>query len=391
MPVTTAVATEPMKKRPQESLTLPLFPEAPVTSLCVVPMAQTPLREDQKTFNALIRKITSKRQRLSAWDAAQSRFRREFATTLLPLQQQEAELRIRLAETLDACWAGKGMTQRERRTLSALIVDLAQEILEHGEHAGMKILYNRHSQSDFDAEEAARRDGMKAVLEEMFGVELGGDVDMGSPEDILAHLESQRRAHKEQARARKGGRRKSAKEQAGAQRREAEEKRLGQSIQAVYRKLASALHPDREPDPGERGRKTALMQRANEAYAKDDLLELLELQLALEQIDGSHLTAIEPQLLTSYITILKNQLSELDRALSRTQNEFAAQFGLPPFGRIGPKDLTALLATSVTACGVSIRELEGHLAAASDPARLKAWLKTLSRRPPPPAMGDFPF
>jgi hypothetical protein len=52
-------------------------------------------------------------------------------------------------------------------------------------------------------------------------------------------------------------------------------------------------HPDREPDPHERERKTALMQRANHAYGKNDLLKLLELQLELEHIDQPAYTTLD--------------------------------------------------------------------------------------------------
>ncbi|WP_143605999.1 hypothetical protein [Variovorax sp. 54] len=54
----------------------------------------------------------------------------------------------------------------------------------------------------------------------------------------------------------------------------------------IFRKLASAPHPDRETDAQQRKVKTALMQKANQAYAANDLLALLELQLQL-QIDAS--------------------------------------------------------------------------------------------------------
>ena len=60
------------------------------------------------------------------------------------------------------------------------------------------------------------------------------------------------------------------------------------SLRAVYRQLASALHPDREQDERERQRKTRLMQRVNVAYGKQDLLQLLTLQLEIEQIDHTH-------------------------------------------------------------------------------------------------------
>ena len=38
------------------------------------------------------------------------------------------------------------------------------------------------------------------------------------------------------------------------------------AIRTVFRQLASALHPDREPDEQERLRKTGLMSEVNAAY-----------------------------------------------------------------------------------------------------------------------------
>src|SRR3546814_14629934 len=53
--------------------------------------------------------------------------------------------------------------------------------------------------------------------------------------------------------------------------------------------VCSSDLPDRESDERQRQAKTALMQRVNQAYAANDLLALLELQLEIEQIDPSHI------------------------------------------------------------------------------------------------------
>ena len=60
-----------------------------------------------------------------------------------------------------------------------------------------------------------------------------------------------------------------------------------QSIREIFRKLASALHPDRETDRKGCEVKTALILQVNRAYAGNDLLTLLELQI--EQVDASHI------------------------------------------------------------------------------------------------------
>lgn len=375
---------------------MPLFTRNPPSlSATIVPNAALPLSKDQKAFNSLIKKIEAKRARLAEWDAAIPLFKQKYVSDILPLEEQERDLQVRLAQALDLAHGRKGLTKGEKRKLGVLIVELAEAVLVHGEHGELKALYNKHSQSDFDAEQAARQEGMKSVLEGILGMDLGEDVDMGSPEDVLKRVESQYWARhgewQENEDRREGKRKKSAGEQAREARLAAEEKKLSQSIREVYRKLASSLHPDREADPAEKRRKTELMQRANEAYEKGNLLQLLELQLQLEHIDQAHLAAIGPERLKHYIKILKGQLSELDLEILRVEDEFAAQFGLSPFEKHHPKRILPILQEDVAACEAGLRELQEHLEAADDPTRLKAWLKTITLHRQVEADFDLPF
>ena len=61
------------------------------------------------------------------------------------------------------------------------------------------------------------------------------------------------------------------------------EKIVNQSLKSVYLKIAAIIHPDRELDESKKVEKTALLQRANEAYEQQDLFFLLKLQLEVEQ------------------------------------------------------------------------------------------------------------
>lgn len=370
---------------------MPLFSQQPQTSARIVQTTQAPLNKEQKAFNNLIRKIEAKRARLAEWDTAAARFKQEYAAGLMPLQEEETDLQFRLAQALDRAHTQKGLTKSERRKLAIMIVDLARAVLEHTEHDELKGLYNKHSQSDFDDEEAAGLEVMKSMLEDVLGMDLGEDVDMRCAEDVLKRVESQSREQEERREAKAVSRRKSAKQQAREAQLEAQEKQVSQSIREVYRKLASSLHPDREPDPAEKQRKTELMQRANEAYDKGNLLQLLELQLQLEHIDQSHLAAIGPQQRKHYIKILNGQLRELGLETQRVEDEFAAQFGLSPFERYDPKDLMPMLHADLSACEVRIRQLGEHLEAASDVPRLKAWLKAITLRRQPQPDFDFAF
>lgn len=370
---------------------MPLFSQKPALSASIVLKTQAPLSKDQKAFNNLIKKIEVKRARLADWDTAIPLFKQKYVSDLLPLQKQEMDLQFRLAQALDSAHEQKGLTKGERRKLAVMIVDLAEQILAHREHGELKALYNKHAQSDYDAEDAARLDGMKSMLEDILGMDLGEDADMRSAEDVLKRVESQYSAEQEEWEAKQARRKKSAKQQAQEARLEAEEKQISQSIREVYRKLASSLHPDREPDPAEKQRKTELMQHANEAYEKGNLLQLLELQLQLEHIDQAHLAAIGPERLNHYLKILRGQLSELDMEIQHVEDEFAAEFGLAPFAKHDPKGLMPMLKADMAACEVNLAQLRQYLEEASDLKQLKAWLKTITLQREPAHDFDLPF
>jgi hypothetical protein len=250
---------------------------------------KTSLSRGQKAFNTLIKQIEKRRTRLRAWERVTPTFQKQYVDDLLPLERQSADLQVKMVYRLDGAFDQKGLTKTERRTISELIAQLAGDLIEECDDGQLKVIYNKHSQTDYDSEAAAELEDMKLALEAMLGVELGDDIDMSSPDEVLqrahARMEEQQaqEAAANQAREeRRAKRKKSAKQLAAQAKQEAEQAELSQSIREVYRKLASALHPDREADPQERERKTALMQRANQAYGKNDLLKLLELQLELE-------------------------------------------------------------------------------------------------------------
>jgi hypothetical protein len=51
------------------------------------------------------------------------------------------------------------------------------------------------------------------------------------------------------------------------------------TLGAVYRRLVKELHPDLEPDPAERERKSRIMQNVTAAHARGDLHALLQLKI----------------------------------------------------------------------------------------------------------------
>ena len=372
----------------------------PPSASLVVSAADAPLSKEQKAFNYLLGKLDRARRKLAGWREGLEVFQRRCALELAPLEQREAELQAELARSLDAAHGQKGVTAAEQRKLSAMIVDLAAAVLETRDDDEMKALYNRHGEADYDAEEAAADAQMKAMLERIFGVELGDGVDMSSPEAVVAHMEAQmrRRAEADGEAEGEGGadafgdpppQRPSPRQQAREARLAADEKAMSQTVREVYRKLASALHPDREPDPAERQRKTALMQRVNEAYQANNLLQLLELQVEIEQIDSAHLAGLAPERLKHYMKILRAQLKDLESEIFGIEHGLRERHRLR--GRITPKYMLECVDADVAALGQGVQRLEGELVMAADLKALKAWLKGIRPARRQETWGGFPF
>ena len=359
---------------------------------------QSRLSRGQKTFNALIKQIEKKRTRLAAWEAAIPPYQRKYAGELEPLFEDLENLQVKMVHCLDRASDQKGLTKSERRTIASVITGLAGELVAARDDAELKAIYNRYSRTDYDAEEAFHTKGMKSMLEDVLGFDLGDDRDIGSPEDMLERARKQmhemqmqddldRQAREERLAKRK----KSAKQLAREAQREAEEQQLRQSIREIYRKLASALHPDRETDPQERDRKTTLMQRINQAYDKNNLLQLLELQLELEHIDQSAIDNIGEDRLKHYNRILNDQLIELEQEILRVEGGFIAQFGISPFANVSPTTIMRDLAVEIVGVQRAIRDMKKDLLAFEDVKTFKAWLKAVRRQARMDDLDDLPF
>lgn len=354
----------------------------------VIGQDQPHLSKEQKAFNTLIKKIDAKRVKLAAWQEIIPSYQQKYAKELAPLVKTSQDIEIELVHCLDRTSGQKGLTSTERRMIDDLISELAGRLAAERDDADLKSIYNKHSGSDFDAEETAAVEGLKSMFEDVLGVDLGDDFDMSSPEELLKraqeHMHEQQTQHQADRQAqeeRRAKRKKTAKQIVKESQQLAEEQQTSQSIRELYRKLASALHPDREPDPQERDRKTVLMQRINQANDKKNLLLLLELQLELEHIDQATINNITAGRLKHYNKILKEQLNELEHEIFHTEDMFKTQFGISPFTQLSPSTIMRNLATDIVGVQHTIRELKDDLLVFQDIKKIKAWLKDMRRRP----------
>ena len=141
----------------------------------------------------------------------------------------------------------------------------------------------------------------------------------------------------------------------------------------LFRQLASALHPDREPDPERRLVKTALMSEANAAHERRDWLALLDIQQRAA-ISTPASPASDEQL-AEVIVLLKQQVAEQERQRAALNDRLADEFDLPPGSGVTAERLAAALSQQAQVLQAKVAQLEAAAEQASDAAALKRWLK----------------
>lgn len=336
------------------------------------------LTPEQKRFNALIRQIEQARQTLTAWQENLPLFQQTYVQVVLPLQNSFVAGRREWVFALEALLGQSGWTRAERATLRDLVCDTAAELLEVDEDdAALKALFDKYGEVDFDTDKRQNLHVMKEMTEMFTGLDLGDSVDIRTDEDLFQRM-SERMAEMAAANeAKRASRAERRRKTPAEQRREAEAQLATQSIREIYRKLASALHPDREPDPARRESKTAMMQKINQAYGANDLLTLLEMQLQIEQVDARQVAGASTQRLKHYNKVLTEQLAGLKAEIERMEHGFCIEFAVEPGSALNPRKLGGLIDERTRLLRAELAEQQRDSRILGDRIATKRWLKEL--------------
>ncbi|AJK46778.1 J domain-containing protein [Burkholderia plantarii] len=378
------------------------------------------LSPSQRTFNALTRQVAARRERLRAWEAVWPAFQQRYVDEWVPLARAATGHEAELVRRLDVAFDMKGLTKAERALVSELVVAFARPLLGGDAADGLREIHARHHRSAHGGE-AAGEAKPRARDRKRAGSAGGGADDEArrraeapdeAPDEesdeammrrIQAELDAQEARAAADAEARDAGRserrrtsKRKAADAAAADDSAAQDTRensdeaeraaaeavpelppvqISRSLRELYRRLASALHPDREPDPDERARKTDLMQRLNRAYDKQDLLQLLELERDLNRAGTDRLAGAGDELLQHYNGILKAQLGALDRELHRVEADFRHGYGIGASAVLAPDTALRTLGGDIAALRRAVAELERDLLAFRDIGSLKEWLR----------------
>ena len=295
------------------------------------------LAQHQVRFNTLVQEVALWRAALAEWKDRIARYH----AAVDPVHRELHDAWRQWASALDHASLQPGLTRAEREQLASLQQEAAASLQEV-------------------EDEATPTDRSQEIIAEPKPAQ-----DWEQQAAAAAARRAERAANRRAA--------------AASKRRKQESQEVSQSLRGVYRRLASTLHPDREPDAQERERKTALMQQANQAYADQNLLALLELQLQAEQIDAEHLAAVDQRHLRHYATVLQEQLADLKLETWRLESDFRAATGLPAGSGLQPRKADRVISSEVQRLRGELVLLVRQTRLLADVEATKAWLREVRK------------
>jgi len=298
---------------------------------------------EQKRFDQLTQQVEHARRTLAAWHTHLPGFMSAHREQTLTRIQAVKAMHLAWLHALDQLLSEKGWTQRERDVLQDLLCETAWQMLERQARPDpvIEALYDRHATRPFaevhaaDLRAAAKRPGAS--------VSVAVDAE---PEDTA----------------------------------EPTAQPASPSLRDIYRKLASALHPDREPDPDQRAHRTEMMKRVNLAHDQKDLLSLLALQIETAQLQPDDLSKAPPSQLAGYNEALSEQLAHVKAQIKDIEADFRSDFMVPRSVNLHPHQLEKVLALHLAQLHHSQAALEADLATFGDRAATKRWIKAWAAR-----------
>lgn len=362
-------------------------PVAPATALRALAPGEQPLTAAARAFNLQLTRVDKLKAQLDELDALGQAHRAERHRWLAPLQAQRRQRMRDLVLALEAQLQGKALSRLQQTTATEALCGLAQTLADEGE-ADMVALHDRHSRQTLAQKKQAAADALRVRLEAALGEPLADDGQALSAEELLREGMARWRAAQEEAQARRQAKAQARKARQKPGARQAEEQAQAADadtqLRTLFRQLASALHPDREPDEAERQRKTALMSEANTAYARKDLVTLMQIQLRAELADPAAVSRLADDRLAALTLLLKQQVAGLERERAARQGQLAAEFDLPHGQVANPNTLKQQLQALVAALESAVAQLENDLEQVAEPAALKRWLNRQRETPCPP-------
>jgi len=241
-------------------------------ALSVQPRPDAPLSAAQQRYNALLTRmeaLSAQMARLQAWSDLH---RHAHVQALYQMAQQTRALRQSLLVFLHEKLQSDALTVQQQRMARTQVRGLIEQLSPSADPQVQTLaeLY-RLDEDELAEERAQQAQRLREQIEAALGQPIHNPNQYQTPEEMMAAgmRQWQRQQQADEARkAAKRAARKALKKPAAHQLTQAQQMDARSAIRTIFRQLASALHPDREPDAQARERKTALMSEVNAAYEK---------------------------------------------------------------------------------------------------------------------------
>lgn len=342
----------------------------------------------QKRFNMLMARVEA--------EQAMARTLRHAVDTHAPAhlqalrEMQEESLRlckqmmVLLDQRIQAPGKPNGLTANQKQQAFRIVLSLCEQLADtqDGEVQALWTRYAPADEEDADLEAQAMQEA-QAMMASFLGSDFAPGRAFDSPEEMLhaalAHEQQKHQAQAAKREAKRAARR--AKKGASARELAAEQQQLDakNALRTMYRQLASALHPDREPDAQVRAEKTALMSEVNGAYERGDLSALLRIQLQAELADAGKAAAISEARLKAMCDLLAAQVKTLEMDNTQMRDSMDYEFGYPAYVRFNDDDWVDTLRDARDGLQDELSCMRADLQRVQDDKGLKAWLKEQTR------------
>ncbi len=281
----------------------------------------------QTQFNSYTQKIDALKQFITQAKANIDFGRKLYNEKIVPIHAKMRQVDIDIIYLLDEHFEAPKTNKSLKKNISYyMVAELPQIISMTEDSEKLEKIYQKHNGASYKDELNEQNDATNDRIKEMFGF------DMTNPderdeffkqnasgnlfENLFGGNKNNQKSAKNENHEQRESKKKTAGQIAKELKAEEEAKNIGQASRKIYTELVKQFHPDKEHDELERERKTEIMKRITQAYEKNDLFDLLKLQLEYLQIDKGHINKLADDKLKYYNKILKEQLEELQDELS---------------------------------------------------------------------------
>lgn len=372
---------------PEDAAPTPADGPAGLVRLQLAPAAIRPLSPAQQKYNRLLARVNDLERLLESLQHSADTLRAPHLQRMDALRRRTGQAQRALAHCLhERLQDEQGLAAPQQRAIRTLLRALVPSVPAPQDEAGRRAwqpLQDAYRPPPASPEERqASLQALLAQFEEWTGQPPQvPDLDqIQSPEQLLQILLRQAQERREATAERRAARRARRKPTARQQQEQERQQDARGTLRSIYRQLASALHPDRERDPAERERKQALMSQVNAANERGDLLALLRLQLAVEQVDEASIARLGDARLASLSLLLQRQVGVLDKELAELQARLSHELGVRVLARDNPRRLADDLQQLQARMEQVAQGMEDDLQRVQESdAALRRWLREQAR------------